>query len=76
MLYDGSRVVKELLIRKNFTEVYGHGGGDILKEVRDCLRTIDCAKLADSFYMHRSLENSSNKEDAEKFVEFLKGLFN
>lgn len=65
----------ELLIRKNFEEVYGHGG-DILRDVKSCLQTINCAKLADSFYMHRSLENNSNKDDAEKFVEFLKGLFN
>lgn len=66
----------ELLLRKNFTEVYGHGGGDILIEVRDCLRTIDYAKLADSLYMKRSVENIPNKEDLEKSIKFLKGLFN
>lgn len=66
----------ELLIRKNFTEVYGHGGGDILKEVRSCLQTIDYAKFADSLYMKRAVENNPSKEDAEKFIKFLKGLFN
>lgn len=72
MLYDGSR---ELLIRKNFEEVYGHGG-DILRDVKSCLQTINCAKLADSFYMHGSLENNPNKKDAEEFVKFLNDLFN
>lgn len=65
----------ELLMRKDFEEIYGQGG-NILKDARDCLRTIDYAKLADSFYMKRSFENNLSKEDAEKFVEFLKGLFN
>lgn len=65
----------ELLIRKNFEEVYGHGG-DILRDVKSCLQTISYAKLADSFYMEHALENNPNKKYAEEFVEFLKGLFN
>ncbi len=61
----------ELLIRKNFEEVYGHGG-DILRDVKSCLQTINCAKLADSFYMHRFLENNSNKEEAKKVCRVFK----
>lgn len=65
----------ELLLRKNFEEVYGHGGS-MLRDVKSCLQTINCAKLADSFYMQRASEDNPNKKDTEKFVEFLKGLFN
>ncbi len=65
----------ELLIRKNFEEVYGHGG-DILREVKSCLQTINCAKLADSFYMKRTFEDNFKKQDTKKFVKFLNDLFN
>ena len=54
----------DLLLRKNFDAVYEHGG-NLLREVKPCLRTINHAKVADTFYMQRSFEDNSNKKDAE-----------
>lgn len=71
-------MASDLLLRKNFEEVYGHGG-NLLKEAKSCLQTISYAKLADSFYMQHALDNKLNKpskEDAEEFVKFLNDLFN
>lgn len=68
-------MASDLLLRKNFEEVYEHGG-NLLREVKSCLQTINYAKVADSFYMQHSLESSPKKEDAEKFVKFLNDLFN
>lgn len=65
----------DLLLRKNFEEVYGHGG-NLLRETKSCLQTINYAKIADSFYMQHSLESNPKKEDAEEFVKFLNDLFN
>lgn len=65
----------DLLLRKNFEEVYEHGGS-LLRETKSCLQTISYAKLADSFYMQHSSESSHKKEDAEEFVKFLNDLFN
>lgn len=65
----------DLLLRKNFEEVYEHGG-DLLREAKSCLQTINCAKIADSFYMQRSLQDNPNKKDAEELVKFLNDLFN
>lgn len=61
----------DLLLRNNFKEDCVHGGS-LLREAKSCLQTISYAKLADLFYMRRSLENNSDKEDAEEFVEFFK----
>lgn len=68
-------MASDLLLRKNFEEVYGHGG-NLLKEAKSCLQTISYAKLADLFYMQHALENNPKKEDAEEFVKFLNDLFN
>ena len=68
-------MASELLLRKNFEEIYGKGGS-LLNDVKSCLRTIEYAKLADSFYMRQSIENSPDKVDAEEFVKFLNDLFN
>ena len=65
----------DLLLRKNFEEVYEHGG-NLLREAKSCLQTIDYAKLADSFYMQHVLEDNPKKQDAEEFVKFLNDLFN
>lgn len=68
----------DLLLRKNFDAVYEHGG-NLLREVKSCLQTINYAKLADSLYMQRSLDNKPNKpnkEDEEEFIKFLDNLFN
>lgn len=65
----------DLLLRKNFEEVCGHGGS-LLRETKSCLQTISYAKLADSFYMQHALENNPKKKDAEEFVKFLNDLFN
>ena len=73
----------DLLLRKNFEEVYEHGG-DLLRETKSCLQTISYAKVADSFYMQHALDNKLNKlnklnkpskEDAEEFIKFLNDLF-
>lgn len=65
----------DLLLRKNFDAVYEHGG-NLLREVKSCLQTINYAKVADSFYIQHALEDNPNKEDAEEFVKFLNDLFN
>lgn len=67
----------DLLLRKNFEEVYEHGG-NLLREVKSCLQTINYAKVADLFYMQHALDNKLNKpskEDAEEFIKFLNDLF-
>ena len=71
-------IAADLLLRKNFDAVYEHGG-NLLREVKSCLQTINYAKVADSFYMQHALDNKlnkPNKEDAEEFVKFLNDLFN
>ena len=50
----------DLLLRKNFKEVYEHGGS-LLRETKSCLQTISYAKLADSFYMQHALEDNPKK---------------
>lgn len=68
-------MASDLLLRKNFEEVYEHGG-NLLRGAKSCLQTINYAKVADSFYMQHSLESYPKKQDAEEFVKFLNDLFN
>lgn len=65
----------DLLLRKNFEEACVHKNS-LSREVKSCLQTISCAKLADSFYIQHLLEDNPKKQDAEEFVKFLNDLFN
>lgn len=55
----------DLLLRKNFDAVYEHGG-NLLREVKSCLRTINYAKVADSFYMQHALYDNPKKKMMQK----------
>lgn len=59
----------DLLLRKNFEEVYGHGGS-LLRETKSCLQTISYAKLADSFYMQHALETIIKKRMQKSLLSF------
>lgn len=62
-------MASDLLLRKNFEEVYGHGG-NLLKETKSCLQTISYANLADSFYMQHSLEDNPKNRMQKSLLSF------